>query len=235
MSSKLIINCPYCCKTYKKRGCYENHIFNCERKHENVQKTPTTKELFDLIENLTFKYNNMQLELENVKSKLNVKYKKLNILNWLNENKKDINCNFLKIIEELQLNKDDLKIIFDKGFINGISEILNYRLSENENINCFNEKKGIIYVFNNKWEELQENVFENLIKNINGQMLTLFKKHQDDNIDKMEDEKFHEEIHKQLLKLLSDLPLDVKCRRIKNNLYEGLKRNFKTIVEFEVE
>lgn len=234
MSSKSIINCPYCCKIYKKKGCYENHIFNCQRKNDNIQKTPSTKDLFDLIQNLTLKYNNIQEELESVKSKLNTKYKKINILDWLNKNK-DINCNFSTLIDKLQLSKEDLQVIFDKGFINGVSEILTYNLSDKENISCFNEKKGIIYVFNNNWEELQDKTFEELIKKINGQMLSLFKNYQDNNIDKMEDEQFHEEIHKQLLKLLSDLPLEVKCRRIKNKLYENLKIKFKTIIEFEIE
>ena len=123
MSAKSIINCPYCCKIYKKKGCYENHIFNCQRKHDNIQKTPSTKDLFDLIQNLTLKYNNIQEELESVKSKLNTKYKKINILDWLNKNK-DINCNFSTLIDKLQLSKEDLQVIFDKGFINGINQYL---------------------------------------------------------------------------------------------------------------
>ena len=66
-------------------------------------------------------------------------------------------------------------------------------------------------------------------------MLLLFKSYQDDNIDKMDDEQFHDEIHKQLLKLLNDLPFEVKCRRIKFNLYDKLKSNLKKIIEFEIE
>jgi len=231
MSSKQIINCPNCSRIFKKKGCYENHIFKCERKEENNELT--NEKLLDLIHDLTNKYNNIQLELTNIKSSINRKNKKLKVLDYLNEYVKTDN-NF---IHKIEINRDDLLIIFDKGFVKGIGEILYNKLTEIDSIKCFNEKKNIIYIVkNNKWEELENENWEELIKYINSNILVLFKEYQDENMEHLEDEKNHKVINNYLTKILCvEISFETKCNRIKTNLYTKLKIGFKNIVELQIE
>jgi|UniRef100_A0A6C0CJB0 hypothetical protein len=231
MSNQQLINCPNCYKLYKKKGSYENHIFKCGRKEENIELT--NEKLLDLIHDLTNKYNNIQLELTNIKSSINRKNKKLKVLDYLNEYVKNDN-NF---IHKIEINRDDLLIIFDKGFVKGIGEILYNKLSELDNIKCFNEKKNVIYVVkDNKWEELENESWESLIKYINSQILVLFKEYQDENMEHLEDEKNHKVINNYLTKILCvEISFETKCNRIKTNLYTKLKIGFKNIVELQIE
>jgi predicted nuclease with TOPRIM domain len=106
MTSKHIMNCPSCFKTFKRTGCYEKHIFLCQRRDEEI--IPNNKQLWDMITSLTEKYNNVQSELESLKRKISIQNKKIDILEWLNRTSKnnsnnnwdDVMSNFeVKIID----------------------------------------------------------------------------------------------------------------------------------------
>ena len=66
MTSKHIINCPGCFKIFKKAGCYEKHIFDCQRNNDIIN--PNNKQLYAMITALTEKYNNVQNELDILKT-----------------------------------------------------------------------------------------------------------------------------------------------------------------------
>lgn len=236
MSSKQIINCPNCFKIFKKKGCYETHIYKCERNTINSNDKVTIQKLFGMIENLIENQNKMQMEIENLKSCLNRKNKKLNVIDWLNE-KHNNKGDFTEEWKKIELNENDLLIIFDKGFVKGISEILNNIFTNLNTIKCFNEKKNIIYtLINEKWHELEKYEWEEIIKKINSQILVLFKIYQDKNLLQMEDEKFHKQINNYLGKILCvELNFDTKCNRIKNCVYNYLKVGFKNIFELQLD
>jgi len=236
MSFKQIINCPNCFKLYKKKGCYETHIFKCERENMNTADKDTIPKLLGMIESLIENQNKMQLEISNIKANLNRKNKKINIIEWLNE-KEEMKYDFSDDWSKIELTNEDLYIIFDKGFIKGISEILNNYFIKLETIKCFNEKKQLIYIYKNKkWNEIQKEEWEEVIKKVNSQILVLFKNYQDQNIEQLEDEKFHKQINNYLGKILCiELNFETKSNRIKNNVYNYLKVGFKNIIELELD
>lgn len=236
MSSKQIINCPNCFKIFKKKGCYETHIYKCERETMNSNDKVTIHKLLGMIENLIENQNKMQMELENIKGSLNRKNKKLNVIDWLNE-KENREEDFTEEWKKIELSEKDLLIIFDKGFVKGISEILNNIFTNLNTIKCFNEKKNIIYTLKNeKWDELRKEEWEEIIKMVNSQILVLFKNYQDENLENMEDEKFHKQINNYLGKILClELNFETKCNRIRNSVYNYLKIGFKNIFELQIE
>lgn len=236
MSSKQIINCPNCLKIYKKKGSYENHIFKCEREIANTNNKESIPKLFELIEKLIENQNQMQLEISNLKANLNRKNKKINVIDWLND-KEEIEGDFTEDWQNLKLTEEDLYIIFDKGFVKGIAEILNNNFIKLETIKCFNEKKQIIYIFKNKkWQEINKEEWEEIIKKINSQILVLFKHYQDQNLEHLEDEGYHKRLNGYLSKILCvELTFEIKCNRIKNNIYNYLKVGFKNIIELQID
>jgi len=52
---------------FQKKGCYEKHIMYCDRELK-LDKTPSNKELMEMIVNLTNKYNDVQNEVTSLKA-----------------------------------------------------------------------------------------------------------------------------------------------------------------------
>jgi hypothetical protein len=249
MTSKHITNCPCCFKIFKRSGCYEKHIFTCQRKNEAVgERIPDTKQLYEMITILTEKYNSVQSELENMKQHVRNKNKKIDVLTWLNEQdqpksgKEDKSQpkhhSLYYYIENMGITVSDLELIFKNGFIEGTVEIINSYF-ENEQIRetfkCFEQKKNIIYVFDGEWKECKSDDFNKIYNVIYNKMLVTFDVYKTENESKLRDEHFQIEYSDNFMKLLCvNIPTDKKIVRIRNRIYNEFKENFKTITELEI-
>lgn len=240
MSSKHITNCPCCFKIFKRKGCYEKHILQCQRM--NDEKTPDSAQLYKMFLTLTEKYNIVQTELDTLKRHIYTKNKKLDVLSWLNE-QDDPNGtgtnNLFKCIENITISVTDLEIIFEKGFIEGTLEIITKYIqmdsSHSELIKCFEQKNNILYVFDDEWKEMKIEGFTEIMKSIYKKMLATFDDYKNVNIDKMNDDDFQLKYSDNFMKLLCvNIPFEMKCTRIKNKLYTCFKEPFKTIVEYGI-
>lgn len=227
MSEKEIINCQYCLKPFKRKGCYEKHIFKCARENEGNIKEPTNKELLSMINILTIRYNELEKKYDRLNNISNRQNYKLNILDWLNNNLKP-ESNFYEDIKSFEYTFEDLKNIFENGFISGNTNILFSKFKTINTIKCFNEKKEIIYLHNNNnWREMEYKEWENIITELNKTMLNIFINYQKDNIKNMEDSKFEEDNDIKLTKILTvNLPFQKKCSQLKKKFYEKAKEKF---------
>ena len=235
MTSKHIIHCPSCFKTLKKKECYEKHIFQCQRLHE--ENTPTSYQLYEMIKSLTEKYNSVQNELENLKRNNQIQNKKINVLEWLDkQNKPPIVWS--KYINDMKITLSNLELIFKKGLIDGVFDILIQYLHSfeySEVIKCFEQKKYIIYVFEEQWNIMNNKAFENIFKIIYQKILTSFEEYRIVNESKMNDDNFQVEFNNNFMTILCvHIPFESKCVRIKNKLFNELKENFTSIIEFEL-
>ncbi len=235
MTSKHIINCPSCFKSFKRAGCYEKHIFQCQRRNE--EKIPNNKELWDMITHLTEKYNTVQSELEYLKNKMGIQNKKIDVLEWLNK-QENPNTTWKEIIENFEMKICDLDLIFQKGLIEGVVDIMiQYLQSFNSNdvIRCYEQKKNVFYVFNGSWEILNKGDFENSYKTIYQKILSSFEEYKNVNENKMNNDEFQIEFNNNFVKILCvQTPFESQSVRIKNKIFDELKENFKSIIELEI-
>jgi len=235
MTSKHIINCPSCFKSFKRAGCYEKHIFQCQRRNE--EKIPNNKELWDMITHLTEKYNTVQSEMEYLKNKMGIQNKKIDVLEWLNKQEKPNNT-WKEIIENFEMKICDLDLIFQKGLIEGVVDIMiQYLQSFNSNdvIRCYEQKKNVFYVFNGSWEILNKGDFENSYKTIYQKILSSFEEYKNVNENKMNNDEFQIEFNNNFVKILCiQTPFESQSVRIKNKIFDELKENFKSIIELEI-
>jgi|APSaa5957512535_1039671.scaffolds.fasta_scaffold26117_2 hypothetical protein len=247
MTSKHIIHCPSCFKTLKLKECYEKHIFQCQRLHE--ENTPAPNQLYEMIKSLTEKYNSVQNELENLKRNNQIQNKKLNILEWLNKQNKP-QIVWSKYIDEMKITLSNLELIFEKGLIDGVFDILIQYLHSNDSndsndssesndsnhvIKCFEQKKNIIYVFEEEWKIMNNKAFEDIFKIIYQKILTSFEEYRIVNESKMNDDNFQVDFNNNFMTILCvNIPFESKCVRIKNKLFNELKENFTSIIEFEL-
>jgi hypothetical protein len=239
MTSKHIINCPCCFKIFKKRGCYEKHIFDCQR--TNDIRNPTNKELYAMITVLTEKYNNVQNELETLKQYTYIKNKKIDVLQWLNNNNKDIihieKYNFYDHIHNMVIDMNNLEFIFKNGYIEGVFTIFITHLQSidhNQIIKCFEQKKNILYVFDKGWKVLDDKQFIVLFTDIHKKVLNAFDEYKIINEHKMLDEDYQTEFNNNFMKILCvDVSFETQFNRFKSKLFNELKENFKSI-ELEI-
>ena len=235
MTSKHIINCPSCFKSFKRAGCYEKHIFQCQRRTE--EKIPNNKELWDMITHLTEKYNTVQSELEYLKNKMGIQNKKIDVLEWLTTQETP-NHTWKEILEHFEMQICDLDLIFQKGLIEGVVDIMiQYLQSFNSNdvIRCYEQKKNVFYVFNGSWEILNKGDFENSYKTIYQKILSSFEEYKNVNENKMNNDEFQIEFNNNFVKILCiQTPFESQSVRIKNKIFDELKENFKSIIELEI-
>lgn len=239
MTSKHITNCPCCFKVFKKKACYEKHIFTCERTNAD-KPIPTQQQLYDMIQNITEKYNAIQTELETIKSKLNITNKKLNVLTWLNENKLENTMDFISLIKSVKIDESALNMIFEKGFVDGVFEIINAHFQSHQTyqfIKCFQQKKNIIHIFqNNQWQILSNEDFVKLMNEINMKIFATFNEYRETNNDNLKLDEFQTIFNNNFQKILCvNIPFCTRCVRIKNKLYNEFNECFKTLIEFTLE
>ena len=238
MASKHITNCPCCFKIFKRQGCYEKHIFTCQRKQSDIgEKLPNTTQLYEMITILTEKYNSVQSELENMKQHIRTKNKKIDVITWLNEQEKPEHS-WYSCIENMEITISDLESIFKNGFIDGSFEIINKYLEKEgvrETFRCFEQKKNIIYVFDEEWNECKTDDFKKIFNLIYNKLMVTFDDYKMENEGRMGDEQFQAEYCDNFMKLLCvDIPFEKKMTRIKNKIYTDYKESFKTITEMEI-
>ena len=237
MSSKHITTCPSCFKIFKRAGCYEKHIFACQRPTEEP-KTPSIKQLYEMINTLTEKYNTVQTELECLKRHIYTKNRKLEVLPWLNEQEPP-KYRWTTCIENMKITSTDLQVIFKKGFINGAFELVNNYLLLGENlstIKCFEQKKNTMYVFDGEWNECKPVDFKNTFTIIFNKIMSAFDVYKNENAKKLEnDECFQLEYLDNYMKLVDiNMPFETACNRIKNKIYVEHSESFKSITSYDI-
>ena len=263
MTTKHIINCPCCYKIFKKKGCYEKHILRCERTDRELggvsggvggglgggvggghNNGPSNRQLYEMIQTITEKYNQVQSELESLKRQINVKNKKLDVISWLNENSEpDKNIDFIEVFQSIYIDQCQLDVIFEKGLIDGMFETIKNHVqikqeqTQKNFMKCFQQKKNIIYVCREGiWQMLTIDDFSKMIDELNVKIFAAFNQYRVENIDKLDQDEFQITFTNNLNKLLcSNISFDQRCIRIKNKLFVEFNECFKNIVEYQIE
>ena len=139
-SSKIKYICNMCNKQYIRKDAYDKHILLCatiNRTHNNKfnqnnkinqelkenSYEPSNKELFIMLTNLNSKYDKLMNDYSVLKIYVDTLKNKINIIDCLNSEC----CSDLSIfqfINNININMDDLQVVFENGYLNGITNIL---------------------------------------------------------------------------------------------------------------
>lgn len=253
INSELGYICLHCQKIYKRKNCRDKHSVLCKFKHNkrdmidnnsNCSNNASISDLYTIIVDLSLKYDKLQADYDLLSNYIKQKKRKINIIEWLNINcKPDISYN--SWFDSIQLVNKHLEYIFDYDFVDGVLYILQEILNiENEGlpIKAFDHKDGILYIYEEYndddlqggWHIMTGETFQKLIRNISLKLMALFKIWQDENSDKMENEKFAELYISNLKKVMGKTDYNTQYNKIRNKLYKYLKVSLKNIMyEFE--
>jgi hypothetical protein len=154
----------YCCgKTYKKRETLDKHIVLCEiidkskkkkvTSLENEEIIPSQKQMYNILVELTLKYNKLEEKMEEAQIWIDKAKKKMNVVEWLNKNVKP-SITFGDLCEnKFIVTEENIEFLFKHTFIDTFFEVLikNMELlkinDENSPIQSFTQKANKIYVY----------------------------------------------------------------------------------------
>ncbi len=168
-------NCPHCGKQFKTKPGLLKHIMVCQltnKDKEDITVLPSQKEMWLIIQKL-YKENEInKKKIEKLEQIINKDVKKMNMVDWLNQNDKGINLeSWLKT--SVLVTIDDLKTIFMTDYARGLSNIIENNIKEDENnpFRAFSHKTKQLYVYEkNKWRKCKKTdimkVFDRISLNI---------------------------------------------------------------------
>jgi hypothetical protein len=241
-----IYECGFCSKIYKVKKSYDKHFLVCsilnksmtERKSENeiADEIPNIREIYNIVQMLIIKNEKLEKQVEKMNTWIHNNKKKVNVNEWLNDNCKP-EIDYDTWIEHLEINSDDMEIVINTNFMEGINIIIR-RLTENlENIpiKAFEQRDNILFIFNNnEWSIMDAEKCDMLFNKITRGLIGQLKIWQDNNKKRLFDTGFTEKYIEYVKKITGgDLTRDQQYHKIKHSFYNNLKVNIKNIVQYE--
>ena len=253
------LKCNYCNKSYIRKSAFNNHLAKCkfnkfcrtnnidEDEDENISLETMSRSndsLFKMLIMLHNKYEKLEKDYDLLKSHVYNTKKKIDIINYLNENyKPNNNFDFLKFTTDISITNNELELIFKHDYIDGILNIIINTiefLSRQHNIlplKAFNHKEYALYIYNNNlksWKVMDSNELITFIKYFDKKILNLFLEWKIEAQKKMDYDKYTEIYILNMKKVLgNNFENKDKKTIIKNKLYKHLKVNLKNIVSYE--
>lgn len=233
-------SCSYCSKTYTRKIYYERHIICCNlramadvgggRTLEEQNDTPSTRELYMIIQELVKKQNKMEEELKNLRRYTDKVKRNINVIEWLNSNSTPIE--FSSWRDLIKIKRNELEFIFSNGLFAGIINIFKNNLSnEQENpIKSFEHKKNTLFVYkNNLWDTMDSDDFKKLIRIVNQKIIQEFNAW---TLEKTENDELKKYPYDEYV--ISIFSNGLKDSEIKTKIYDYLKISIKNINKIEI-
>jgi len=254
-SSKLC--CVVCSKKYTKKSSLDKHKILCDFKtktkrelkieDEEQSDIPTYNQLVKIVQEMALKMSKMEDKLEEFNKWVDKKKKKLNVIGWLNENVNPT-FGFLEWANvQLIVKEEHFENLMENSLFHTVQQVFEYNLPESNDIiypiRCFSQKTGIFYICEKgenglpQWKQLALPDFIILLKTIQNRMIRVLSKWKSDNHLKIQDnDKISELFNKAVIKLMNmSFHQDVSLSRSRNNLFNYLKTDLKTKIDYEFE
>jgi len=254
-SSKLC--CVVCNKKYTKKSSLDKHKILCDFKtktkrelkieDEEQSDIPSYNQLVKIVQEMALKMSKMEDKLEEFNKWVDKKKKKLNVIGWLNENVNPT-FGFLEWANvQLIVKEEHFENLMENSLFHTVQQVFEYNLPESNDIiypiRCFSQKTGIFYICEKgenglpQWKQLALPDFIILLKTIQNRMIRVLSKWKSDNQLKIQDnDKISELFNKAVIKLMNmSFHQDVSLSRSRNNLFNYLKTDLKTKIDYEFE
>jgi hypothetical protein len=253
--------CEFCGKCYKTIVNLNKHILLCEVVNRCVNKPgsidksinenlPSLETMYKIIESLTIKYNKLEEKMEQLQKWVDKKKKKINIIDWLNENDKiNPSYTFNNIIDKLNITQTAVDFLFSNSFYDTVTEILsNYYNNQESNtipLFAFNQKANLIYVFNknqtieqkSSWKEISKEELVDFLDKIQTKISKCLKAWKNINEDKVRNDNKYSELYSKTIIKIMDVKFnnETTITKYKSLLYNKIKVDMKSLIEYEYE
>jgi uncharacterized protein YcgL (UPF0745 family) len=263
--------CTYCGKSYKLKTNLNKHTNLCELIYkskgkrnsyliiEEEDEIPSQKNMYKMLLEMAQKYSTLEEKMNEVNKWVNKKKKKINVLEWLNNNVTPLLL-FENLAEKIIVTDEDINFLLNNTFYDTINELFNKTIYNINNVNnnenntkypifALIQKSNTIYIYdkpidsnnnnnNNVWQECTR---EKLVKFLNIVHIKISKYFYDWKKSKINennniDDNFATLCDKTLIKLMNiDFKQDAIFNKIKSQMYNKLKTDMKMLIEYEFE
>ena len=248
--------CIYCGKSYKTKINLDKHLVLCEiihRSKNNKQpdddiELPSQRQMYNIILELTMKYNKLEEKMLLLDKWLEKKKKKINVIELLNTN---VHPEFLwnDISEKIIICDKHIDCLLSSGVVDAFYLTMNINIFEKKDkqpfpLFCLDQKQNCIYVYakqspedNPAWLEIGK---EELIKFM-GMIQRKLIKGLTEWRQQLEEKNLFTDgkadiFDKSLLKMLNmDFKQYLLFNKIRGFMYERMKIDAKLLVEYEFE
>ena len=148
---KIVGNCcVHCGKTYKKQKNLDDHIIFCDlihnsKKEEDEVVIPSAKSMYKMLIELGKKYTILEEKIFEMTKGIDIKKKKINVLEWLHENVQP-KIVFENISYLIKMNDSDAELFLDHSFYDVLHGIFSRTLFSLEDKPIF-QKANIFYIY----------------------------------------------------------------------------------------
>ena len=256
-----INNNKYCClvcnKQYTRKSSLDKHKILCDFKlKSNRDKTieveeagdiPSHIQLAKIVQELTLKLSNIENKMEQMQKWVAQKKRKLNVISWLNSNVCP-NIGFKEWVHmSIHVKPEHFENLMENSLFHTIEQIFECNLQETPDfiypMRCFSQKVNVFYICEKKedgtteWRQLLLNDMVLMLKTIQNRMIKELSKWKQENQYKFDgNDKIAELFNKAVIKLMNiSFTQDATLSRIKNSLYNYLKTDLKTMIDYEFE
>jgi len=247
--------CTGCNKKYTRKHLYDKHVILCnfkmrtqrekEADFEQIGDTVDHCNLVKIVQELSLKIIKMEEKMTEMQKWISKKKQKLNVIQWLNDNIVPT-VGFLEWITYLKTEQVHFESLMENNLIYTIEQVFEYNLQNSEfvyPIRCFTEKTNIFYICEknisgvSEWKQLSLPDLILLLKNVNQRIMKELIIWKNANQHKFDDnDRVAELFNKAVIKLMDmKYTQDATLTRIKNNLYNYLKTDLKSLIEYDFE
>ena len=229
-----------CGREFKKLKSFQEHRTLCEMiryaRTDLVDETtlPSQQEMWNVLKVVLNKYSKLEKKVAELSKIANKEKKQISVINWLNENKQ-FDLDYKKWKEGVEFTQDDLENVFNRGFIEGISDVILNNLTDSDtNVICgFQQKYNKLFLKEeNIWRELNSKDMENIINYFQWGIQKEFGKYNEKNAKKLKDYNNNDDWYKNIKKVTGSLISKTdKVNKIKVKLFNKLKLNLKSVIE----
>lgn len=249
--------CLICNIEYTKKSSLDKHKILCDFKFktkrefqiesEELNDVPSHIQLVKVVQELTLKIIKMEEKMEEMQKWVNKKKKKINVIVWLNQNVVPT-IGFLEWIKtSLIVTPAHFEILMDSSLFHSIQQVFEDNLYEKSDfiypIKSFSQKPGNFYICEKKedgspeWKQLGLTDMVLILKTLHNRMIsqvTKWKTQNESNFDN--NDKITIVFNKAVIKLMNiSFTHDATLSRIKNGLYNYLKKDLNTMIDYEFE
>lgn len=249
--------CIVCHKQYTRKASYDNHKIVCEFKmktkrdmeieEEELGDVPTHSELVKIVQELTKKIIRMEEQMEDMKKWVDKKKKKLNVIVWLNTNITPT-IGFLEWVNSyITVKQEHFEDLMTNTLYTCVQKVFEDNLEETDAfihpIKAFNQKSNAFYIYEQNedgtpnWQLMDTKKLGLLFKTVQIKIIRVLTKWKDENKHKFHDvDKIAELFNKAVIKLMNmSFEPNNSFSRMKTSLYNYLKKDLITIMDYEFE
>ena len=261
MLEESVSNTKYCCtvcnKQYTRKSSLDKHKILCDfkmktkREHqiesEELGDIPTHSQLVQIVQELSLKLMKMEEKMDQMQKWVDRKKRKLNVILWLNTNVIP-SIGFLEWVNTcLIVRPEHFENLMENSLFHTIQQVFEDNLNENNEfmypIRCFSQKASVFYICEKnedgtpEWKQLELKDMILILKTIQNRMIKELTKWKMENQSKFDDnDKISELFNKAIIKLMNmSFTQDATLSRIRNGLYNYLKIDLKSMIEYDFE